>query len=187
MNSLKKKIQEKQNATEQELQRLTQEVKRYHTNVVDIERKADHFSQVNEEKYQNIWDMKAEEAKEYLDKILTTDMVIHEQILGIDWKPPKKELLEKNDLPSYKSALMVVNDILRDGNKSTPDTTGDTSKFPILELEPRQRNLLKHILESVSDQSGFLIEEKLNELLKPYTTEEKTFVRLDNVFVVSKK
>lgn len=52
------------------------------------------------------------------------------------------------------------------------------------EIEKGHKRLLRHILEMVADQSGFLIEEKLDELLKPYNEEEKTFVRLDNVFMV---
>lgn len=45
--------------------------------------------------------------------------------------------------------------------------------------------LMRHILELIANQSGFLMEEKLDELLKPYSDDEKTFVRLDNVFSVS--
>lgn len=49
-----------------------------------------------------------------------------------------------------------------------------------------EEQLLKHILESVADRSGFLVEERLNVLLAPYTREQNTLVRIDNVFSVSK-
>lgn len=52
------------------------------------------------------------------------------------------------------------------------------------EIVAGKRRLLRHILELIADQSGFLMEEKLDELLRPYTLDEKTFVRLDNVFAV---
>ena len=55
------------------------------------------------------------------------------------------------------------------------------------EVAASKKRLLHHILEQVADQSGFLIEEKLNQLLMRYTNDEKTLVRLDNVFAVSKK
>lgn len=42
--------------------------------------------------------------------------------------------------------------------------------------------MLKQILKKISDKTDFLVEEKLFDLLKPYTEEEKTLVCLDNVF-----
>lgn len=72
VNSLKKKIEEKRQSTEEELKRLIKEVERYHTCVLETEKKADHFSQVNENKFQSIWDMKDEEAKELINTVSNT-------------------------------------------------------------------------------------------------------------------
>lgn len=44
------------------------------------------------------------------------------------------------------------------------------------------QRLLKLILKKISDKTEFLVEEKLFDLLKPYTEEQKTLVCLDNVF-----
>lgn len=42
---------------------------RYHSNVMDLEKKAEHFSNLNEETYQSIWEMKDQEAREKLQKV----------------------------------------------------------------------------------------------------------------------
>lgn len=47
------------------------------------------------------------------------------------------------------------------------------------------RILLRHILQQISSKAGFLIEERLNAILKPYLNEEKTLVKMDNVFTVT--
>lgn len=45
--------------------------------------------------------------------------------------------------------------------------------------------LLRQILQAVADRSGFLVEDRLNILLAPYTRSQNTLVRIDNVFNVS--
>lgn len=49
-------------------------------------------------------------------------------------------------------------------------------------INQNTQKLLKQILKKISDKTDFLVEEKLFDLLKPYTEEEKTLVCLDNVF-----
>jgi len=48
-----------------------------------------------------------------------------------------------------------------------------------------ERRLLNHIIQHVADQCDYLIEDKLLELLLPYTINDQLVVRLDNVFQVN--
>jgi hypothetical protein len=47
-----------------------------------------------------------------------------------------------------------------------------------------QRRLLKLVLQRVADSAGFLMEERLMDLLAPYSESQQTIIRLDNVFNV---
>lgn len=47
----------------------------------------------------------------------------------------------------------------------------------------RQR-LLRLVLKRVADSAGFLVEERLRDLLAPYSETQQTIIRLDNVFNV---
>ncbi|KAK6629830.1 hypothetical protein RUM43_003650 [Polyplax serrata] len=191
VNTLKKKIEEKRMETEDEVKKLTKDVERYHANVLETEKKVEHMSHVNDSKFQNIWDMKSEEAQVLIDKILSVDKVIYEQILGLSWTAPTVPLPRKEDLFSYKAGISVIKTLKK---KLNPETASVKSQHDsegrkgagIEETNPEivagKRRLLRHILELIADQSGFLMEEKLDELLRPYTLDEKTFVRLDNVF-----
>lgn len=48
-----------------------------------------------------------------------------------------------------------------------------------------EREVLNNILKQISRCSGYLIEDKLQELISNRSEEEKTIIRLDNVFQVS--
>jgi len=44
-------------------------------------------------------------------QILATDKEIKEEILGIKWEPPQKTCLKKEDLPSYRAAVALIDEI----------------------------------------------------------------------------
>jgi len=48
-----------------------------------------------------------------------------------------------------------------------------------------ERQLLNRIIKQISDRCDYLIEDKLLELLLPYTTNDQLIIRLDNVFQVN--
>lgn len=51
-------------------------------------------------------------------------------------------------------------------------------------LEKFSPVLIKKILELLCDESGFLIEEKLNRLLEPLEANERCLMKLDSIFSV---
>jgi hypothetical protein len=46
---------------------------------------------------------------------------------------------------------------------------------------------LWNILKLVADNSDFLVEQQLKELLVPHTDKEKMLIKIDNIFTVSSK
>ncbi|XP_066991987.2 dynein regulatory complex protein 1 [Anabrus simplex] len=187
VNSLKKKIARTENTTRIDTRRLTEEVVRLHRNITEIERKADHFADVNEKKYQEIWELNKDTASKLLEKILTIDRLIHEQQLGIPWTPPDQSLLEKTDLASFRSAMQVVADLFKEKEHSKSHEKKmkksiEPSKEVLMDESEAEERLLKHILQRIADNSGFLIEDRLRCLLFPYREPEKTLVKIDNVF-----
>lgn len=48
-----------------------------------------------------------------------------------------------------------------------------------------ERRLLNHIMKQIADCCDYLIENKLLELLLPYTAKDQLVIRLDNVFQVN--
>ncbi|GAB1866000.1 UPF0407 protein CG10958 [Camponotus japonicus] len=181
INNLKKNYAELEENTRLEIQRLTDQVIKAHKNILDLVEKSNHFTSVNDKKYMQIWDMNAKNANELLDKILNIDKIIYEQALGLEWDPPEKTLLEKEDLPSYCSVMCTIEEENRmaDEKKAICKSYKLANTIEEINLE---RRLLNHIIKQIADCCVYLIENKLLELLLPYTAKDQLVIRLDNVF-----
>ena len=70
INNLKKEISETEKSIETESARLTEEVIRLQRNIMDIDNKADHFAEMNDRKYQQVWELNRGTAKKLLDKVI---------------------------------------------------------------------------------------------------------------------
>lgn len=76
-------------------------------------------------KFHQVWDLNKEIADKLLEEILTTDRIIYEQQLGVKWTPPEQKVLEKTELPSFKSAMEVILEL---GDRSS--NKGELTKGP---------------------------------------------------------
>lgn len=197
INDLRKKISEYESSTNNRIKKLTEDIKKLHRNILEVEAKADRFAQTNDEKFHKIWEINRKVCVEVLNKILATDRVLHEQQMGIMWESPKHNLVRKEALQSYKDALL---DLEENASKTGSQEMGlakSTSSIKhakpeiyseekldsqVLDQNPIYRRLLKYILVQVSDKSGFLTEKRLKMLLTHYEDDQRTLVRLDNVF-----
>ncbi|EGI68113.1 UPF0407 protein [Acromyrmex echinatior] len=180
-NGLKKNYAELEENTRLEIQKFTDQVIKTHKNILDLIEKSNHFTRINDKKFMQIWDMNEEKANELLDKILNADKIIYEQLLGMEWKPPEKTLLKKEDLPSYRNVMCAIEEenTLINEKKIIYKTYKSATTIEEINLE---RQLLNHIIKQISDRCDYLIEDKLLELLLPYTANDQLVVRLDNVF-----
>lgn len=68
-NGLKKKYAELEEKTRLEIQRLTDQVVKAHKNILDLIKKSNHFTRINDKKYMQVWDMNTKNANELLDKV----------------------------------------------------------------------------------------------------------------------
>lgn len=89
VNQMRKKIEHFTKESNIEVQKLTEDVIKLNSNIIEVERKDEHFSRANDRKYREIWNMNTNEATELLKKILNIDQIIHEQQLGLPWKAPE--------------------------------------------------------------------------------------------------
>ncbi|XP_012279027.1 dynein regulatory complex protein 1 [Orussus abietinus] len=181
INRLKKNYADLEESTKLDIQRLTEQVTKAHKNILELEEKSDHFTSINERQYLNIWDMNEKSAKELVDKIMTADKIIYEQTLGLEWEPPEEPLLSKEDLPSYCAAMCSLRQKSFEikENKKVCEKHKPATDLQEINLE---RQLLRRIIIQISDRCGFLIEDRLRELLAPHSSKDKIVIKLDNVF-----
>lgn len=69
INNLRKTYTALEESTRAEIQKITNQILKSHTAIIDLEEKSNHLTVVNDKKYMQIWDMNIETANELVDKV----------------------------------------------------------------------------------------------------------------------
>ncbi|XP_011299599.1 dynein regulatory complex protein 1 [Fopius arisanus] len=181
INSLKKSYMDLEENTKLKIEKLQEQVLKAHKNIQELEAKSRHFSFVNDRQFMQIWEMNTKTADQLLHKILTADQIIYEEMLGLDWEPPEEKLLKKEDLPSYSRAMQIIEQNEAD-HKEIMKLCAPEKRDISPERKLQEQKLLNHIMRQISDQTGFLIEDKMRDLLSTHVNDDQVVIRLDNVF-----
>ncbi|MEE6477249.1 hypothetical protein FKM82_011429 [Ascaphus truei] len=156
-----------------------------------------HFAVVDAKKFQDIWLMNEEEMKELVRRALEVDRLIHEQQLGLPWKTPDVWFMENvgplvllhkkkrtaNMLVQEVMALAAHTEVQQDRVELT--SGGRRGRMDTDLTQPSQHlsaRTVRQILELLCDESGFLIESKLLQLLSPLERDERSLIKLDSIF-----
>ncbi|XP_065819921.1 dynein regulatory complex protein 1 isoform X1 [Labrus bergylta] len=171
------------------------------------QKKIKHFAGASVRKFEQMWLMIEEEVKQLVDKVLIIDSLICEQSLGIAWVRPNLPFMEQTD-PTQKQAQSSTHQAV--GNIDTSQggqRMMDASVGPTLETDTDIINVnaykeakamqsesaedeeegkltnetLKKVMELLCDEAGFLLEDKLLNLLDPLEKEKQTVVKLGSL------
>ncbi|KAG8122973.1 hypothetical protein E2320_018364 [Naja naja] len=186
---------------------LTADYKRIVEQYKDLQRTMRHFAFVDAEHFLDVWLMNEEEAKALIRKAFDADRVIHAQQLGLPWTEPDGWFLHNVGPIMHTKKLKSANELARE--VITPDTSQSLQQLispsegrspeeneAVLEeykegVEPEpeskklwsiSRKTIKHVLELLCDESGFLIESKLRGLLQPLERPDRILMKLDSIF-----
>ncbi|EDV92352.1 dynein regulatory complex protein 1 homolog [Drosophila grimshawi] len=171
--------------------KLTQEIQALHNSITDMESKALHTRQINRNKFNRVWNINYEEITLLLQRIFNIDRILHEQQLVMPWQKPNINI-ENINKPAEKRHVSNAMDRIERRFGRLPKQYGgsgcserpsvEKQRGPLKELPPESARLMRNILRKMADRGGFLIEERLLRILKPYTEMEQTLVRIDNIF-----
>ncbi|VEN63136.1 unnamed protein product, partial [Callosobruchus maculatus] len=208
VNSMKNKITDYENSTNNQIKELAEGIKKLHRSIMDIDAKADRFATISEEKFHKIWKVNRGIVEKILNRIIETDRVLHEQQMGVEWEAPIRAVIPKTQLQSYLAAMTVLHPSVTSTistsrrmssmtskpsmassrlniNKHDSKYNGVSEQHPTpeqLDANPAYRKLVGLILKQLSDKSGFLSEQQLKQLMKGYSETKASLVRLDNIF-----
>ncbi|CAM9565177.1 unnamed protein product [Lampetra fluviatilis] len=147
-----------------------------------------HFGGVDARRFRGVWLMAEEEARRLARRALDADRAITEQQLGLDWEaPPDSEALlvgpSRLATSSHRTAAELTKSVL-----TTPEDEEEEEKVREANTSKEGREspaltpaTLKRILELLSDESGFLVEQKLLKLLEPLPRDERSLLTLHTV------
>ncbi|XP_053879607.1 dynein regulatory complex protein 1-like [Malaclemys terrapin pileata] len=197
LNALRMKLAKQIKQFQEENQTLTADYKRIVEQYKDLQRTMRHFAVIDAQKFLELWLMNEEEAKGLVWKALEADRIIHTQQLGLPWVEPDSWFLDNVGPIVHRKAIRSASKLAQEvmaltessqqeeeeegvegGRKEAAAEAGEEVK------PPRHISVksVKHILELLCDESGFLIETKLLGLLQPLERHERSLMRLDAIF-----
>ncbi|XP_061718867.1 dynein regulatory complex protein 1 [Cydia pomonella] len=141
----------------------------------DLEKKSYHFAHVNNYKFSQIWRMSVARCAELAKQLRLAEVALHAHILS-EPPPPPPPPLPKNPLWKYEH-----------------ETSGESQAVAVVEEEPvdpkdmvaktAKDKLVRHILQLVADNTGFLVEDRLLKLIEKYQLTSRNLCTLDSIFM----
>ncbi|KAM9156725.1 dynein regulatory complex protein 1 [Pangshura tecta] len=193
VNALRMKLAKQIKQFQEENQTLTADYKRIVEQYKDLQRTMRHFAVVDAQKFLEVWLMNEEEAKGLMWKALEADRIIHTQQLGLPWVEPDYWFLDNVGPIVHRKAVRSASKLAQEVMALTESSQQEEEEGAVEEgrkeageevKPPRHISVksVKHILELLCDESGFLIESKLLGLLQPLERHERSLMRLDAIF-----
>lgn len=177
-------------------QELTDEYRRLTKQYKDLQKKYAHFDASDKSKFDDVWAMHEAEAVAKVEKLLVADRVIHEQQLGLVWKPP---VLAIRDWGTHVGAAMKSKKASEtrsgdDHDRSSSSSDGDGSAgnnqeasdaFSDVEA-PVVRKIssakLKYMLKLLATEAGFLVSStSVQQALETLPDDEAELVKADMI------
>ncbi|XP_062927108.1 dynein regulatory complex protein 1 isoform X4 [Mobula hypostoma] len=206
LNRLLAKSAKQEKMYREENQSLTDQYKRTVELYKDLQKKMRHFAAVDAKRFEGIWLMNEEEAKNLVKKALDADRIIHHQQLGLSWTMPELCFMENvgpivSCTKKKKSAVQLAEEVIL-GDLQEGAGKGDESDtwnaifqntcYSAIEDKAMtlcggkpgaiSLNTVKTLLEVLCDETGFLIEGKLRKILGSLKQEEGSLIKLDSIF-----
>lgn len=198
LSGLKIKLAKQEKQFRDENSQLSDDYKRITEQFRDLQRKSRHFMAADAKKFNDVWCMNEEECKDLANSVLEADRIVHEQQLGLKYRTPDVTFLENVgplNVEGSKKSGVTAHQIVQEVMSQTGGSHGEEGQDDDADSIPADRkpvkstllskinaSVIKSILELLCDESGFLVEQKLNKLLAPLEKDEQSLMKLDAIF-----
>ncbi|KFV52141.1 Dynein regulatory complex protein 1, partial [Tyto alba] len=186
LNNLRTKLANQEKQFREENQSLADDCERIMGQCKEVKRRMRHFAVSNAEKFTEVWLMKEEEAKGLMRKALDADRIIHTQQLGLPWEEPHYWFLNNVGPLGHSSvkrmATKLAAEVLTVGNGEGGKENTVKVKNRVTPLRNISKKTARRILELMSDELGFLVENKLLRPLDSLGRHERILMKLDSIF-----
>lgn len=128
----------------------------------------------NDDHFWKIWRVNEIESDKLLQRAYGIERVLYEQFLEMEWKVPA---LENSDIIKKIESIKLVE------HKSFSNNS-DNKNPSVESLHPEYADIDVECLlfSKLSDISGFLLNEKLQSILQPYSDIDRSVITVENVF-----
>ncbi|XP_030346693.1 dynein regulatory complex protein 1-like [Strigops habroptila] len=204
LDNLKIKLAKREKQFREEKQSMEADCERIRVRCRDMQTRMRQFAVTDAEKFTEVWLMNEAEAKGLMREALDADRIIHTQQLGLPWEEPHYWFLNNvGPLGHYKAKRMATKlaaEFLtesssgegqeEEGREEKEEVgSGEGGKEDTVKAGGRAtalRNIskktAKRILELVSKESDFLIENNLLKPLNALERQNRILIKLDSIF-----
>ncbi|NXD68592.1 DRC1 protein, partial [Eolophus roseicapillus] len=186
LNNLKIKLAKREKQFREEKESMAADCERIRVRCKDTQRRMRQFAVTDAGKFMEVWLMNEAEAKGLMRKALDADRIIHIQQLGLPWEQPHYWFLNNvGPLGHYKvkrRATKLAAEVLTVGSSEGGKEDTVKAEGRVTALRNISKKTAKRILELVSKESDFLIENKLLKPLKALERHNRILIKLDYIF-----
>ncbi|KAJ2945641.1 hypothetical protein O0L34_g468 [Tuta absoluta] len=171
VNELRAKIRKAAEDGALEEVRADAEIKKLMRYMASLEKKAYQFAYCNNYKFMQVWRMAVHRCTDMVKEFRQSELVLHAHVLAEPPPPPPPDP-PKSPLDKKESEmdLKIPNTTVTDALKS--------SEFGVA-----KEKLVRHILQLVADNTGFLVEDRLLKLIEKYQQKPRNLCTLDAIFM----
>jgi dynein regulatory complex protein 1 len=149
---------------------LTEEYKRLTQQFQDLQEKFKHFEQADDRQFREIWQLNEANVRQLMSKVLDADRIIHEQQLGLEWTPPREDLLLQELETFSEAGTTTGKSTAKESEDQGPASSG---KFSI--------GKVKKVLDLIKEETGFLLDMKIREQMADLPPEQRDVMQIDAV------
>lgn len=179
INKMKRGIEDYRQKSQEQVDRLSFEIRKMRDSIFQIEKKAESICKLNDKKFKEVWKLNEAAVRAELDKILQADDIIHEQLLAVELKQPHKPIFKMQSLGSYRDAMDILNAEAREAELRLSRAKYD-------ENEKNTNHLLKQVFAKIAFRANFLLDSQLKLIFPALEFDECNLIKLENVFDVRK-
>jgi dynein regulatory complex protein 1 len=143
---------------------VTEQYRRITEQYKDLQLRFQYFVKADTAQYAEVWEMNEREAMQLVDQCVQGDRVVFEQQLGVEWRPPSTNFWgtaqRDHDLEQMQA---------EDREEEEEDAGMAVS------------DMARKMLEMLSEQCGFLVEDRVKKVIQNLEAEQKTAVLIDSV------
>ncbi|CAH0725742.1 unnamed protein product, partial [Brenthis ino] len=173
-NALRAKIRKAAEDGATEEIRADAEIVKLMQAMADLEKKCKHFSHVNNYKFSQVWRMSAARCAELSRRVRHAEVALHAHLLAEPPPPPPPPPPPTSPLSKYESKVPTSDCTLQCKDLINPKNVG---------VKEAKDKLIRHILQLVADNTGFLIEDRLLKLIDKYPLTSRNLCTLDSIFM----
>ena len=160
---------------------LTEQYKRITIQYKELQKKFKHFDQADEIKFQEVWEMNLEQVNALRAEIHEADRILHQQQLGLPWAAPVEEEMKPRALGQPATGRSGGAPGSSEVSSRNPGVFVAADEEEDEATQERNQRLLSKIFDLLTNELGFVVDQKVFEMCNRLEPGEAKLVKLDAI------